>query len=440
MPERFNSEEIAVRSNGHPDLLIKRSADISELISSKPPFVQRHGVTILAAIGVLVAALAWFIRYPDTVPATAVLNSIDGPREVVTRTNGKLVKILVHNEEAVEKGQPLAFLESTANHQEVIRLSNWLDTIGYFLEDSPDKLTLFVNQRFRGLGELQMAYQTFATKFQEFGNYLSNGFYVQKRGMLTRDMQFLEELEGQLQEEHQLMNLDLLLSDTTFKGHESLQKDRVISPMEYRNERSKLISKQLTIPQVRMAIINNKSQLHEKRKEVAELDNQILQQQLVFTQALQTLKSQVEEWKMKYILIAPLNGQITFVGFFQENQEIKADQTICFVNPSNSNYYAEAFVPQYNLGKIRTGQKVLLKLTAYPWEEFGILEGELAYLNNIPSDSGFLAKISLPHDLVTNQEKKIQFRMGLQAKAEIVVADSRLIDRFFRTLRRDYTK
>ncbi len=46
--------------------------------------------------------------------------------------------------------------------------------------------------------------------------------------------------------------------------------------MEYRNEKSKLIAKQLSLPQINASIVSNESQQNEKRKEIAELENQII--------------------------------------------------------------------------------------------------------------------------------------------------------------------
>ena len=133
--------------------------------------------------------------------------------------------------------------------------------------------------------------------------------------------------------------------------------------MDYRNEKSKFISKQMTLPQINSSIISNESQQHEKQKEIAELENQIQQQKNIYIQSLNTIKSQVEDWKKKYLLVAPIGGKISFATFLQENQELKSGQLICYVNPGNISYFAEVLIPQYNFGKINTGQEVLLKFS-----------------------------------------------------------------------------
>ena len=61
----------------------------------------------------------------------------------------------------------------------------------------------------------------------------------------------------------------------------------------------------MTLPQISSSIISNESQQNEKQKEIAELENQIQQQKGLFVQALNTFKSQVEDWKKKIPVNCP---------------------------------------------------------------------------------------------------------------------------------------
>ncbi len=228
---------------------------------------------------------------------------------------------------------------------------------------------------------------------------------------------------------------DVGLAKETFEANESLKNDKVISPFDYRNEKSKYIGKAMSIPQINASLINNESSQHEKQKEIAQLENEIVQQKEVFLQALLTLKARLDDWKAVYLLIAPLDGKIAFAGFMQENQQLENNRTVCFINPENTQYYAEVYIPQNNFGKVNTGQKVLLKLPAYPYQEFGSLEGRLDFISDIPTDSGYLAKVSFPKGLQTNYHRAVQYHDGLLAQGEIVTADLKLSDRLINNIR-----
>lgn len=68
---------------------------------------------------------------------------------------------------------------------------------------------------------------------------------------------------------------------------------------------------------------------------------------------------------------------------------------------------------------------MLLKFDAYPWQEFGTVTATVDYVSAIPADSGlYMAKLSLPKELITNYNKPIVFKEGLLAQAEIITKDN----------------
>ena len=409
--------------------------EIEEIISNKLPSIVRWGTVYFFILLLLIALICWFIKYPDIVTARARLNSVNAPKQVITRTEGKLIKIEVKENERVEAGQLLGYMESIANPRSVIQISKQVDSTSNLISlnrtDEITKLFPSIISPDEALGELQSSYQTFIQAFISFKDYLSNGFYLRKKGLLQTDMRNIQKLNTLLSTQKNLLGQDLSLSQRTFSANDSLAAEKVISQLDYRNEKSKLIAKQLSLPQINSSIISNESQQNEKRKEIAELENQIIAQKNTFIQALQTFKSQIQAWEFKYLLRAPVSGSVSFTSFFQESQEMKAGLPLFYIQPDNTSYFVEMLVPQYNFGKIKKGQKVLLKFQAYPSEQYGSVVGKIDYINNTPSDSGYLAKVILPEGLMTNYKKPLHYRNGLFAQADIITEDMRLLERFY---------
>jgi HlyD family secretion protein len=413
-----------------------RSEVVQEIISRKPDFTQRWAMLLFLLILLLIFAGTWFIKYPDIVSVKATLISVNAPKEIKTKLDGRLIKLNVKEGQQVQAFEIIGLLESRANHYEVIALSKCIDSGQQLLTNNKPEIAAFMcSKQYLHLGEMQQAFQTFMQAHQLFEQYLSTGFYVQKKTMLQKDMIYLRKLDSNFLKQEVMQKEDLQLSEETFTANEKLKKEKVISAFDYRNEKSKLIGKQLTLPQISSSIINNESEQHSKQKEIAELENQIAQQKNIFNEALNTCKAQLDDWKAKYLLIAPIAGNISFSSFLQENQQLQNNQSICFINPPNSEYYAAVNIPQNNFGKIKQGQKVLLKFSSYPSEEFGSIEGRLDFISHIPTDSGYLAKVVLPAGLITNYNKPLQFRNGLKADGDIITQNMRLIQRFFYQLR-----
>jgi len=414
-----------------------RSNEVQAFISNKPGFTVRWGITIFFLVLVSLSVVCWFIQYPDIVSAKAMLNSVNAPKVVATKVDGRLVKITAQDNQHVTKGQLLGYMESVADPQSVMQIATDLDSIKSLMESGktneilryfPDAIN---PNNIISLGELQAPYQTFIQTFIAFKDFLSNGFYLHKRVMLQTDFLNIQKLHGFLETQKDLFNHDLVLTQENFNANDTLAQQKVISRFDYRIEKSKLISKQMTVPQINTAIVSNESLQNEKGKEIAELENQIIVQKNTFIQALHTMQSQIETWEFQYILKAPEDGKLSFAGFFQENQELKAGQKLFYVLPNNTGYFIEMLIPQYNFGKVKEGQKVLLKFQAYPYQQYGSVEGIIEHINTLPSDSGYLAKVSLPQGLMSNYKKPLQYKFGLFAQAEIITENMRLLERFY---------
>ena len=386
--------------------------------------------------------ICWFIQYPDLVTSKARLTSIISPKEVIARTEGKLQRIEVSNGVKVNKDEVLAYMESIANPSSVMQVHNNLDSI--LLNISEDNTNQIINffpdytqQLFlKELGELQQPFQTFMQSFVSFRDYISNGFYLRKRDMLQTDVVNIIRLHSILQEQQSLLEKDVALSKQTFDANETLVKDKVISALDYRNEQSRFIAKQLSLPQLKVALISNESQQNEKKKEIAELENQIIVQKNSFVQSLQSLITQFQQWELKYILKAPIDGVVQMEGFLQQNQFIRNNQVLFYVQPDSMKYFAEIVIPQYNFGKVGVGKEVLLKFQAYPSEQFGAVNGIIDYISPTPTDSGFLAKVLLPNGLVTSYGKQLRYQYGLVAQADIITENMRLLERFYYNIRK----
>lgn len=164
---------------------LQNSEAVREIISNRPGFLVRYGISFFFIILCLVGLISWFVKYPDTVLTRATLTSINPPKTVITNTNGKLIKLFAKENDTVSKNQIIGYVEAIANHEEVLKLSSNLNKIQALLNNNNSELIQQqLSNSFTNLGELQTNYQIFASAFLSFKNYLSNGFYLRKKNML----------------------------------------------------------------------------------------------------------------------------------------------------------------------------------------------------------------------------------------------------------------
>jgi HlyD family secretion protein len=249
--------------------------------------------------------------------------------------------------------------------------------------------------------------------------------------MLEKDVESLQKRAKTIQQQRSLIEQDLELARQTYEMNKLLYEQNVLSKEEYREIKSRYVNKQLELPGNEASLLSNEAAVNEKMKEIHQLDHDILQQREIYHQALESLKSAVDEWIKKDIITAPVDGRLTLSTSLQENQVLTEGKTIGFVSPGDSQMYMKTNLPQYNFGKIQPGLDVQLRFDAYPYQEVGFVAGTLQHISNIPTDSGFLATITLKKGLITNNNQRLFFRNGLSAQALIITKNMTLLQRLW---------
>jgi multidrug resistance efflux pump len=424
---------------GHPRLLSDlrsnnhlRSEMAQEIISRKPSFLEKWALFIFCGILLLLLLATWFIKYPEVIEAHATLTAANAPKEIIPRQEGRLVKLFVHNNEKISKGEPIGWIESAADYKEVMALSTALDSCIDWLSSSQFmKVTRSFAYQYSNLGELQQEYKQFIVAWQQFNDYMVNGFYARKRGLLLSDITALDAMEQRIRAKKQLTEQDIELAQETYNMNSLLLDEKVLSKEEFRKEKSKFVNKKMSIHELEASLIQNTTQRREKLKEIEQLDHDKAQQMTLFVQSLQSMRSTVDEWKKKYMLQSPIDGRVYFTAAIQENQFLQQGRLLGYVIPQDSRFFLESYLPQRDFGKIDTGLAVQVRFDAYPYQEAGPVDGTLSYVSNIATDSGFLATIRLDNGLVTKNNLAIPYRSGLKAQAVIITRNMRLIDKFY---------
>lgn len=129
------------------------------------------------------------------------------------------------------------------------------------------------------------------------------------------------------------------------------------------------------------------------------------------------------------IIKAPIAGM-----FYQQNSDINPhpnELDLGFIVPQNQIQIVHGKLPIEGIGKVEIGHHVILKLDAFPYREFGVIEGRVKSVSPSFDDNSFDVAISLANGLQTQNGKKITLPMKLRGKAEIMTKDKSLLKRIF---------
>jgi len=184
-------------------------------------------------------------------------------------------------------------------------------------------------------------------------------------------------------------------------------------------------------------VMNNLLQLIEEQKVLkAETENQLLAD---LKEKYDNLVNQLKEWEQTFILKSPISGEVTFNNFWSINQYVTSGSVVFTVVPDrNQKLIGRAEVPVRGAGKIEPGQKVNIKLDNFPHMEYGIVEGRVRNISQVPlvSENGayYTIEVELVNKLVTNYDRELPFNQEMQGSGEIITKDRRMIERIIEPL------
>jgi hypothetical protein len=87
-------------------------------------------------------------------------------------------------------------------------------------------------------------------------------------------------------------------------------------------------------------------------------------------------------------------------------------------------------------GKIKTGQRVILKFTNYPYLEYGTVRGIVGKIAELPSGDSYALEVDLPEKMNSSFGKNLDFQDELKGIAEIVTEEISLMERMLKPMRK----
>ena len=153
--------------------------------------------------------------------------------------------------------------------------------------------------------------------------------------------------------------------------------------------------------------------------------------------SVEELVNAISSWELNYCLFTPIEGQVTFTKYWNENQFVTSGEEVFTVVPGKQKtLMGRASLPVNRSGKVRVGQRVIVRFANYPDQEFGIVNGRVSTISLVPTEDNYMVEIAFPDGLTTNYGKNLPVSHEMKATAEIVTDDLRLIERFFQPLKK----
>lgn len=412
---------------------------LNNFISKKPNWILRWGSTLFFLFFVLLFIGCYFIKYNEVVSGSIIITSKNPLNHIVAQNNGRLDTILVKKDSYVNKDDLLAIVENPANYKDVLKVKSLINRFEVNIEDFniiekslPSSLKL---------GEVQPIYNNFRLAYQSYLNHLSFNINEKRGENLALRIAAKQKIINNYDSRLKFKRKEIINNQNIFDKKEALYKKGIISELDFLEAQNILYSQKRDIKAIE-TLINNESEdlfrlksLLYNSKSGEKSEHLITYQTLL--EAKQLLMNSITEWEYKYLLKSKIRGKISFFDNWGKYNNIDKGERIFTIIPIEiKGIVGKINFPIANSGKVKVGQKVIIKLDNYLYREWGSITGTVQTISNVPNEEKnfYTAFIDITN-LKTSFNKEIDFKQEMSGKGEIITNELSILQKVIFPLR-----
>ncbi|MDP4272668.1 MAG: HlyD family efflux transporter periplasmic adaptor subunit [Bacteroidota bacterium] len=418
--------------------------EINDIIGIVPKWFVRFGITIIFIFLMIILIGCWFFKYPDIVSGKVQITANNIPSSIVAHSDGRIEKIFIRDNQHVNENEILAVIESNADYKEVFAIKNLTDSLNSIFQFK-DTIFSGITYDYFKLGEIQPYYSSFIKQLSDYNNFVFLNYQRKKIASLNFEISQENSYIKKLNKKLYYSKEQLSIARSQFRRDSLLYKHEVIALADFEKSRTTYLQSKSTLENVNTEIINANIQVTKLNQDILDLSSQRLeqttQQHNNLKESYEVLLSHISDWEKTYILKSTTDGIMTFTRIWNKNQNVKKGDVVFTIIPSGSiSYIAKIQLPIQSSGKVKVGQKVIIKLDDFPYMEYGMLCGFVNKISLVPDNDFYFAEVNFSSKLLTTYGKDISMKSLYNGSCEIITQEQRLIYKLVYPLRAFWVK
>lgn len=422
----------------NPSPVSETVRELDEIITRPPNALLRWGITVLFLLLTGLLTGTWFIRYPEVITGSVVITTRRPSVRVISRTSGKLARLLVNDTSTIRQGALLAEIENTTHLENVPRLHRLTNQVLLYLRhpgsrvEIPDPRLTF--------GDLHAEVVLLLKQFDEYQRLQNDRYPEQQRYVLTQQINDLKRLIVVTQTQAAINSQEFANTEQKYLADKKLYDEKVYGRLEFLKEENSYLQKKKEIESYRRTAIENSLALSDREKQRQTLTHDIQEKRKVLESsirlAVSTISNTLKNWQQNYLITAPITGRIRYLKELTPNQYVRTNDTLFTVSPQNEPLLGFVTFPVQGMGKVRIGQRVIIRLDNYPYQEFGTVPAVVSQLLPSTSRKQYRAIVTLPKGLGPLRQFSSGSQPEMTGTADLVTDDIRLLERLFNGFRK----
>ena len=392
----------------------------------------------------LTVALVW--SYFGRIDIVAVANgkiSTEGSTKIIQpAVSGVVTSINVHEGQRVKKGETLLVLDKTTAEKDVATANQSLNA-ARVERDILRRLAVGGNtDEIINKADLPDETKAMLRQFASSQTALSAARQQAVNGTISN---YQQQLQFNQQAKNQLATNAQNLKNRKAEIEKQLPNANPVDKLRLQNELSNIDQR---ITSADSAVLGQNQQLLQSQSALTQAQNQSQTQTAetnsAFSNQIITAEKRIIELENNLVkarqvlaqttITAPVDGTVLSLTVKTIGGVVNAGQQLAQIVPEKVPLYVDAALDNQDVGFVKPGQRVVVKVATYPFQRYGYLEGTV---ENISPDAiqddkkGLIykAKIKLNDDK-SSKQNQLKLLPGMSISAEITTGQRRIIEFF----------
>lgn len=411
--------------------LLSQSVMLEE---ARAPYLIRATMLVICFCFIAFAMWATFAQITERATAVGEIVPSQYVQSVQHLEGGIVEAILVRDDYVVKKGDVLLRLRGEGVQSDLKRIRKKLHNLNLriamynsFLSGNNDEFDKLTQQ----YSDLSVSQREILTGMLEAN--------AREKEVIEQQIIQKKEQVRLLQRELATAKEGLKIAKTAFATQDELYKERLVSETTYLAVMKEMNSQQGEVDTLRIRIRQAKdlineyqlrlqSMVSESRKQVYQKLGEAEGEQLETKELHEKLTLQVERLALR----APTDGVVKGLEAHTVGGVIAPGSKLMEIVPSEGELYAEVKVSPSDIGHVRIGHPVIIKVTSYDFSRYGSIKGEITGLSATTfvtekGQSFYKGIISLEKNYVGGDPEKNIILPGMIVNVDIITGKKSLL-------------
>jgi len=422
----------------------RRKRLLSEAIQLEEEVVPEFIKPALLAVAALVVLfLGWsaIVEIKEVATAPGVVVPSASVKVVEHLEGGIITQILVEEGTEVQKGQLLARMDRGQGEAELKQMQSRLAALSVRAE----RLSAFLENRKADFSPFVGEYPKLVLDQQQIlkDQIASQGT---SQSVIEAQIQQRKRELVQLREAMSVAKQQQVLTTELLKMREKMIAKKLISKVEYLDTKRAKVTADGEIARIKESIAVNQMTLRESENNLDNLDAQSRQ---AASLEIGTVSAEMSEVRNAIARIqdrvnrleirAPIHGIVQDLRVRTVGQVIQPGGLLMQVVPIGDTLVVEVQISTDDIGHVKAGQPVLVKVGSYDYSRFGGVEGTLVKTSatSVLDAAGkaiFKGWVTLSHPYVGNKTGKYLVLPGMDVQAEITTGQKTFLQYLLKPL------